>query len=469
MTPTPAKPNILIIYSDQHRYDCIGANGHPQVQTPNMDRLAREGANFSHAFTPIPMCVPARCSMLTGQWPSQHGVIFNFDGETFKRLDPNLPTAPGTLQQAGYHCIHVGRWHVDPQRKPLDFGFHDYVPDWRYGKWRRMQEIPSSSPENPEKGERFAYTDEHAKPEESGLAWNAGQTINWIERMQDEPDPFFIRWHCMEPHLVCKPPEPYASMYDPKSLKPWPGFGDQFENKPYIQKQMLKNWDIEGWTWDDWAPVAAKYLGVISLLDHEIGRVLDTLDRLGIAENTLVIYTSDHGDMCGSHGMVDKHYNMYDDIVRVPMIMRWPGKIPAGTQVEDFVSNAIDIPTTICAAAGAEVPDSFQGENLLIPATQKGSIKREDIFASYSGNQFGSYSVRMLRDRRYKYVWNATAQDELYELDSDPGELKNRIDDPELRDELVRLRARLAAWMEATDDTLHNRFIRRQLLENAKL
>jgi arylsulfatase A-like enzyme len=460
-----SQPNILWIYSDQHRYDCVAANGHPLVQTPNLDRLAREGANFSHAFTPIPICVPARCSLLTGQFAPQHGVILNFDGDTFRPLDPSLPMSPRLVQQAGYHTIHVGRWHVDPHRTPLEFGFHDYLPDWRYGKWRSARGIPPAPRDAGWRGQ----TDPHATPEQSSLAWAADRVIRKIDEATEGGDPFFLRWQMAEPHLPCRPPEPFASMYDPQRIDPWPGFGDELDGKPYIQRQQLVNWDVEGLTWDDWAPIVARYLGVVSLLDQQIGRVLDALDARGLADNTLVIYTADHGDMCGSHGMVDKHYVMYDDVVRVPLLMRWPGVIPAGRAVDAFVSNVVDAARTFVDVAGGQAPDTFEGVNLVSLATGESTGDRQDIYASYHGNQFGSYSQRMLRDRRWKYVWNATAPDELYDLQTDPGEKTNLAARTEHAETLARLRTRLADWMQRLDDSLWNPPTQRQLLGGAKL
>ncbi len=459
------RPNILLIYSDQHRYDTVACNGHPLVRTPNMDLIAAEGALFTHAFTPIPMCVPARCSLLTGQWPSRHGAIFNYDGETFRPLPDAIPTCPASIQQAGYHSIHIGRWHVDPERSPLSFGFHDYVPDWRYRKWRAARGIP---PRPTDQGWR-GQPDPHIKPEESSLAWHADQVMRWIGLSTEWGNPFFLRWHMSEPHLANHPPEPYASMYKPEDIRPWPGFADSFEGKPYAQRQLLHNRGTEGMTWEDWAPITARYLGEVTLIDHQIGRVLDFLRRHGLDENTLVIYTSDHGDMCGSHRMVDKHCVMYDDVVRVPMMMRWPAAIPAGTVVDDFVSNAVDLPATLCAAVGAGAPDSFQGIDLLPAAQGRTSIERDSIFASFHGNQFGAYSQRMVRDRRWKYVWNAMDIDELYDLETDPGELSNRIYDPRCGEELTRLRHRLADWMQQTGDALWNGATRRVLLKGRKL
>ena len=263
--------------------------------------------------------------------------------------------------------------------------------------------------------------------------------------------------------------EPYASMYDPADIEPWAGFDDDFHDKPYAQKQLRVNWDVQDMTWDDWAPFVARYLGVITQLDDQVGRVMKALDERGLADDTLVVYTSDHGDLCGSHGLPDKHFVMYDDVVRVPMMMRWPGRIAPAQQLDQFISNAIDLGPTFCGAAALECPDTFAGRNILDIAAGSADWPRDDIFASYHGNQFGSFSQRMLRDRRFKYVWNATDVDELYDLEKDPGELENIVADPQAAKILSRLRRRLAQWMREINDPLLNGFTLRQLEEGKKI
>jgi arylsulfatase A-like enzyme len=229
-------------------------------------------------------------------------------------------------------------------------------------------------------------------------------------------------------------------------------------------------------------------LGEITLLDHQLGRVLATLDELGIAENTVVIYTADHGDLCGAHGMIDKHYVMYDELVRVPFIVRWPGQIAANQNCGAFISSAVDLAATFCDLAGVERPSTFAGQSILPLVTEKtedssqrtedgghesrntqhatrntNHESRPDIYTTYHGNQFGLYSQRMVRDHRWKYIWNATAEDELYDLLTDPGEITNLAADPAYAVEGQRLRQRILAWMEETNDRLLNPWIRQQL------
>ncbi|MFO8006534.1 MAG: sulfatase-like hydrolase/transferase [Candidatus Brocadiia bacterium] len=456
--------NILLIQSDQHRFDCLGVNGHRVVGTPNLDALAAEGRNFTHAFCPIPLCMPTRASMLTGQWPTEHMQIANFDTESPRGFRDDLPTFSELLSAAGYRLGYVGKWHGHPERGPEEFGFDTYVPNWRYKPWREEQGLPPIPSEQGWMGE----TDPHAAPEQSSLAWQADQTIALLEEFAGGDKPFFLRWDPPEPHLPSRPPSEYAEMYPPERIEPWGSFGDTFEGKPYIQAQQLRTWGIEDWSWQQWAPVVGRYLAIITLMDHQIGRVLRHLEELEVAEETLVIYTADHGDMCGSHGMIDKHYIMYDDVVRVPLIARWPGG-PAGS-CDAFVSNALDLSATFMEAAGLPAPETFRDRSLgAVLRGEADDVGREDIFSTYHGNQFGLFSQRMVRDRRWKYVWNATAEDELYDLEADPWELRNLARDPAHADELTRLRHRLVDWMERTNDRLLNHWTRPQLLENRTL
>ena len=454
--------NFVIVSSDQHRYDCVGANGHPLLKTPHLDKMAAEGMRFTHAFCPIPLCVPGRASFLTGTWPTRHLSVANWDTEAPRPLRDDLPTWSQCLADAGYWLGYVAKWHVDRDKDPTAFGHHEYVPEGRYFHWRKEQGLPPRPRENAWMGE----VDPHVTPEQSKLAWGADHAIRMLGERAADGKPFVVRWDPTEPHLANVVPEPYASMYPPGTIEPWPSFSDTFEGKPYIQAQQLRTWKIDGWTWDDWAPVVSRYLGEISLIDAQVGRILDALDRLGLAEDTLVVYTTDHGDMCGGHRMIDKHFIMYDDVVRVPMIVRWPGRVPAGRVCDAFVSNFIDLPSTILDLAGVPIPETFQGQSLVpILLGEADDTGREDIFAAYHGNQFGLYSQRMVRTRRWKYVWNATAEDELYEIAGDPAELENRATDPACADVLAHLRRRLVAWMEATDDTLLNGWTRVQILE----
>lgn len=455
--------NILLIHVDQHRFDCVGVNGHPAAHTPNLDRLAAEGVNFTHAFCPIAVCMPARTSLMTGRYPTQHGCLVNDGVEGYWPARADLPTLSQTIRAAGYTLGHVGKWGIGLDASPAALGFDDYVPASDYRAWRHSQDMPPP----PRTNAWFGEPDTGVTPEQSAPGWGANQVIRLLEQYADAGAPFFLRWDPEEPHLPSRPPEPFASLIKPEHVPPWPSYPDPLINKPTIQRQQLRSWGIDGWTWERWAPIVAYYLGVVALIDQQVGRILAKLDELGLKEETLVVYTSDHGDLCGGHGMIDKHYVMYDDVMRVPLMMRWPGKLRAGHTEAAFVTSALDLATTFCTVVGIEPPETFQGHDLIALANC-GQPPRALVFGSYHGAQFGAYSQRMVRTRAWKYIWNPTAEDELYDLAADPGELHNRAADPACSEILRTLRGELVAWMAAIKDPLLNEWTRRQLLDGHK-
>jgi arylsulfatase A-like enzyme len=470
------QPNILLIHVDQHRYDCLGVNGHPAAVTPHLDRLAAEGVNFRYACCPSPICTPARTSLMTGVYATQHGCLANRGTEGYRVMDPQLATFSQVLKAGGYWLGYVGKWDVGTPAGPYQLGFDAYVPDKGYLAWRREQGLPAL----PTRNGWFGEVDPGVTPDQSALGWGADNVIRMLQQAGDRDQPFFLRWDPQEPHLPNVLPEPFASLVSPVAVEPWQSFPDPLHGKPYIQRQQVRTWGLEGWSWQEWAPIVARYLGEVALIDHQVGRILQALDDLGLAASTLVVYTSDHGDLCGAHGMIDKHYVMYDDVVRVPLLLRWPRRLPAGRTVDALVTAALDLAVTFCVAAGLPVPVTFMGRSLLPLAQGNESLggdSGEDsgensgnavVFATYHGNQFGLYSQRMVRTKRWKYVWNATAEDELYDLAADPGELVNLAGTAACASELATLRARLIAWMAETKDPLLNQWTRGQLLAGRK-
>ncbi|MDR9431886.1 MAG: sulfatase-like hydrolase/transferase [Natronomonas sp.] len=471
-----ATSNVLHIQADQHRFDCLGVNG-GRVQTPNLDSLAADGVNFTNAYTPSPICTPERASLMTGQWPSQHGIV-NLSGlPGGGPLPPDATTFSDVLDGQGYQLRYVGRWHLG-KHTPEAFGFDEWIPNGEYEAWRFRQGLPArpdpdaawqddeEAPERTPAGENpwLGKVDEGIGPEESRLSWAADRVISQLEVLADQDEPFLLRWDTWEPHLPNVVPEPYASMYDPGEIDPWPNFDDDLADKPWIQGQQRRTWHLEDATWEDWAPTVARYLGEITLLDAQISRVLDRLEALGLEEETLVVYTADHGDMCGSHGMLDKHFVMYDEVTRVPLIARWPDRIEPGWECDDFVSNAIDLPPTYCDVADAPVPDQFQGQSL-VPLFGD-ATGRDSIFATYYGCQLGLYTQRMVRTEDWKYVWNATSPDELYHLADDPHERTNLAHADAHADRLAAMRRRLRDWLRETGDDVDNPWVMGQLDES---
>ncbi len=474
------RPNIFLIHSDQHRYDAVSVNGNATILTPNLDRLARDGATFPHAFSTCPMCTPARASLLTGTWPTTHRSLCNPTCDFYQPARRDLPVLTELLADAGYTIGWVGRYHGELEGTPSDHGVHHYVTDHGYRAWAQARGLPDmrSRPMG-----LFGAVLDDRPADESSVAWQADRVLELLDQTAGgdadagndaggaplERRPFFLRWDPPEPHLPCHPSKQFHDRYDGIAIPPWPSFPDVLEGKPAPQRRQHTIWGTGGWTWGDWEPFVRLYYAMVSEIDHHVGRVLARLDELGLSDETLVIYSADHGDFAGGHGFADKHFNMYDDVLRVPLIVRWPGHVAAGSRPAGFVSQEIDIARTLLEIGGVEPPESFVGQNLVSLAAAgdaSGSVapSRNDIISQYFGTESGMYSSRMLRERRWKYVWNPLHRDELYDLDVDPGELTNLIDDKRFADELARLRRRLVEWMEEVGDRLCNVWTKVELL-----
>ncbi|MFS0725402.1 sulfatase-like hydrolase/transferase [Paenibacillus sp. 1P07SE] len=457
--------NVLLIMVDQQRYDCLGYSGARPVHTPNIDRLAGEGAWFDNAYTPIPLCCPARQAFLNGRRPEAIGGLWNY-GITLPvpALEPTEYAWPRELQARGYRMGYVGKWHVHPEHDPTRYGYDDYVSEQDYAAFR-MRQYPDVRYENGWLGEADPIPLEDARTH-----WLADRAIGLLDNYAGSSQPWHLRLDLSEPHLPCRPAGKFADMYPAGKIPRWGSFDERFDHKPYIQKQQLYNWGIEQYRWEDWAPIVARYYGAVSQTDDAIGKVLERLEQTGDAENTIVVYTTDHGDLCGGHRMMDKHYVMYEDVVKVPLIIRWPGRIAQGLRVSEFVYNLLDVPPTILECLGAEAPPGSHGRSLL-PLLSNGRASktagwRQEIVSTYNGQQFGLYSQRMIRDERWKYVWNPTDLDELYDLREDPHELTNQISNHELRPIVRHMRERMYAVLHQDGDGLVNSsWMRNQLLQ----
>lgn len=462
-------PNILLITADQLRYDCVGYSGKCTVRTPNLDRLASQGMAFSHAYSVLPVCCPARQSLLHGARPETFGALWNYSGALpVAALPPDAYTWPRTLAENGYASSYLGKWGVNPVYDATAYGYQSCIGENEYREYARTA-YPDVRYKNGYFGEPNSIP-----LADSGTHWFAGRAVRELERLQSRGEPWHLALHFSDPHLPCRPSAPFDSMYDPADIREWEGYGDSLTGKPYIQRQQRLSWGVEHYTWDDWAPIVARYYGQISQLDDAVGKVLNALDKSGAAEDTIVIFTADHGDMCGSHGMMDKHYILYDDVVRVPLIIRWSGIRNAGRICGEFVYNFLDLPPTLLGMPGVEAysPSHLQGRSLmpLLAGQPLDEPWRDAVVSTYNGQQFGLYTQRMIRTKHWKYIWNCTDIDELYHLQADPGELDNVINDADYAPILTELRIRLFDQLKADGDAIvDNEWTKRQLLSGAKL
>lgn len=461
-----ARPNILLIHCDQQRYDCLGYTGNDIVSTPNIDRLAAQGMRFDRAYTPIATSCPARQCLLSGLWPESHGGLWNYDISLPVRLFDS-PTWTERLQQSGYAAGYVGKWHVHPVKTPLDFGFDEYIPYSRYTEWKAGNKIESNAVETGKTKWMGGYSD--MPKEDSRTHWLVGQAIGLIEKFEAEGRPWHLRLDHPEPHLPCVPVREFYDLYADTAFPEWGNFRDGFEDKPRIHKQQVYNWGLEDYSWEDWEEYLRGYFGMISQLDDAIGILLAALENMGIMNKTMVVYTTDHGDAAGSHRMIDKHYVTYEEEVHVPLIIRWDGVVEAGTMCDKFVIHELDLAATFSDLAGLGF--ETQGASLL-PLLKGESPEnwREYGFSNYNGQQFGLYVSRMIRDGRYKYVWNPTDMDEFYDLESDPWEMHNAIGDPAYERHIERMRRALYEDLQKRSDPVANSSsgAKQQLIDNKK-
>lgn len=448
------RKNVVFILTDQQRMDSIGAYGAELANTPTLDRLGQRGVRFSQAYTPCTVCSPARASFFSGVYPHQHNVTRN---SGVFRLD--LPNLAKALIGAGYRLGYTGKWHIDDTYGPTHFGFH--ANDWlgyshpaggiymrsfarsckypvnHYLEYLKEQGLALPALEEtvyfPANENFEIYARQTGLVEASFEHYVADEAIDLItrstKRQGSDDQPFFVWANFWGPHDPYILPEPFFSMFTADDVTLSPSMAENWESKPWIQKMMSTHyWGIEGMDQRIWREAVAKYAGYCAFLDWETGRILDRLKELGILEDTIIVYSSDHGSMVGHHKLIDKGPYPYDDIQRIPLIVAGPD-ISKGRVCDEFVY-LHDLTLTILEWAGVE-PFPCSNAQSLVPLLTgvKSEQPRDDVYMTRHHHPF-PYEQRWVRTRRFKYAFNGSDIDELYDLGADPDELVNLIDDP---------------------------------------
>lgn len=468
---TRQRPSILLILQDQLRYDVV--HDPSLCSTPVQDELRRQGTSFLNHYAPLGICSPSRASMLTGLYPHGHGVLNNLNGSD--AFVHNLPTdnliVSQLLQKQGYRTGYVGKWHLGREDGPDTRGFddvramdHELAGERFRDYWGRFfgqtpdvvmtRYPPAISPRYAESFERrpFPIYSTETLPEDTIPARTVLDGATELLREFAAGDtPFFLVASFIEPHWPNILPEPYASMYDPADMKPWPNLADSFEGKPRTLQAGLEHFGVADFTWDDWAPIIAKYFGAVSFIDDLVGRLIGSLDELGLGDDTMLVSSCDHGDMIGAHGQFNKGPLMYEEVYHIPFTVRWPGVAAAGATVDGLTSH-IDLMPSVLEAATAPVPDGLHGQSFLPLLRGDSSGWRESLVSEFHGDEFGLYTQRMLRHGRFKLIYNANDIRELYDLEADPYELNNLAFDPGYAELRSELEVRLLELMHEFDD-----------------
>lgn len=441
----PTSRKIVFIMVDTQRWDMLGCYGNPDLKTPNLDRLAGEGIRFDRAYTCQPVCGPARAALFTGTWPHTNGSWGNS-----MPLGQTIRTLGQRLANANLHTAYIGKWHLDGGDY---FGYgicpEGWDPDYWYDMRTYLEELPE---EERLRSRQFATCLEEGFSEEFTYGNRcSNRAIDFLEKHAEEDFCLVVSYD--EPHGPCLCPAPFNTMYRDYEFPKTPSVWDRLENKPAHQKA----WAGNAVNRDNEALKIkrAAFFGCNSYVDYEIGRVLAAIERH--APDALVVYTADHGDALASHSIGGKGPAMYDEITRIPFLVRWPGVAPAGTVCPHPVSH-IDVVPTLLAAAGAAVPPCLEGKSMVPTFADPTARPNDCVFMEFNRYEvdhdcFGGFQpVRCAFDGRYKFVLNLLCEDELYDLETDPYELANLLDSPDHAAIRDRLHDRLLQWMNETRD-----------------
>lgn len=485
------RPNIVLIVNDHQAYYRHGWDGGPRPQTPNFDRLATAGIRFERSYCAVPLCGPSRRTLLTGLYPHNHR---NFNNYSNSPYDHEIYL--NNLASAGYRCFYFGKWHAgagtaldfDCEGFSLeDYGnpyitpeYHEYLNkrnlppaehrvEFVFDSFVMKREFPNLKVGATYRSDRY-WCGEHATgitttPKETHEAFFLADLA--CEQLQalataDDEKPFHLRLDFWGPHQPFFPTQEFADQYDPEDIPVYGSFADSLSGKPELfwQDPHENLTDANGrfatpskLHWGEWQRIVARAYAHITMVDAAAGQVLDKLDELGLADNTLVIWTADHGDALASHGgRIDKGSYLTEEVTRVPLAMRWPGRIPAG-QKSGALACGTDIAPTLLDAAGTAFERAVDGQSLLPLATGLRAASRPSLMVETYGHGFGTIELgRAIISDRYKLVAWQDHLDELYDLESDPFELNNLAANPDYRDLVDEMRADLARWLRDSND-----------------
>lgn len=439
----PDRPNILLLFTDQQRFDTIAALGNPLIKTPALDRLVRGGVAFTRAYTPSPVCVSARCALATGLYPHRTGCCDNGCGN-----GAGQTSVMELLSGAGYQCHGVGKMHFEPDWRAL-WGFESRdlseecnAPD----DFRASLDAAGYEHVLDPHGVRSEY---YYLPQPSQLparlhntTWVADRSLDFLDR-RDRERPFFLWTSFIKPHPPFEAPTPWNKLYRCAEM-PLP-------KRPAGGADLLTYWNLvqnrykyrdQGVDDNLLRTMKAAYYACISFIDYQVGRLLDGLEARGALDNTLILFSSDHGELLGDYDSFGKR-SMLDSAARIPLLACWPGRLPAGERC-DRPASLVDILPTCLQAAGA-TPVPTDGVSLL--DLSAGDAQRTSVLSQIQRERLGLY---MHADERFKYIWSAADEREwLFDLRLDPLETRDCAANPLYRRQLTAARTALVERFHA--------------------
>lgn len=443
-------PNILWICTDQQRYDTIGALGNPYVSTPNIDSLVAEGVAFTHAYCQSPICTPSRASFLTGMYPS--AVHVNGNGNDY--FPNTFPLVTRTLADIGYDCGLIGKLHLASAFRRIEPRTDDGYRYWQYSHaprddWKEGHDYADWVRSNGYVLGELTQNPEGVPAELHQTTWCAEKTIEFIREKRDEP--WLVSVNIYDPHPPFNPPQTYRELFNPADM-PEPLFKESdldqqnrlskidFQSKvqtpdeldirnPILAQSPRNTTKPELVGKRDTKTLKVAYYAMIKLIDDQLGRILEALDETGQRDNTVIIFTSDHGEMLGDHGLIQKGCRFYEGLVRVPLIFSWKGNFESGL-ISDALVELVDKTPTLLELVGLTVPEGIHGSSLLpiLRGEADANHHREFVRCEYYDalDQRDHSYATMYRDKRYKLVvYHGHEEGELYDLVDDPDEFNN--------------------------------------------
>ncbi len=418
--------NVVFILSDDHRYDAMSFMGHPFIETPVLDKMAKSGAHLKNAFVTTSLCSPSRASILTGLYTHKHGVVDN------QRLEPDdILYFPQYLQKAGYNTAYIGKWHMGHASDEPRKGFDHWVSFVGQGHYL-----------SPSPNYTFNVNGERVKQKGYITDELTDYAVDWLLEQKDADQPFFMYLSHKAVHSNFTPAERHAGRYSDVDWD-YPESGylteEQLSKLPRWRRDARNSWHGRDFPYHSNMGTKAiykRYCEAFLAVDESIGRVMDTLKELGVYEDTLVIYMGDNGHLFGEHGLIDKRVP-YEASIRVPMLMQCPNLFEGGQVVEEVVAN-IDISATIFEAAGIKTPGYMDGSSMLpLVSGEPYEWRKNFLYVYYWEWRFPmTPTVMALRQDRYKFIttyglWDI---DELYDMENDPTESNNLIAEPKYQE-----------------------------------
>lgn len=458
-----SRPNILWYCTDQQRFDTIGALGNPHVQTPAIDALVAEGTALTHCYCQSPICTPSRSSFLTGLYPSRARNCRNGNGSY-----PGHPKLVSKrLAEANYDCGLVGKFHLQSSGRRTEPRLDDGYRYWKFSHaprddWPEGHDYAEWVRDRGGDLDVLRTGEDHVPPELHQTAWATERSIEFITQARSEP--WMLSVNVYDPHPPFIPPRAYADRFRAEDMP-----GPHFRPSDLETQARLAEVDFQTMARDpgqfDGREIQSLYYAMIAQVDEQFARLLDCLDATGQRDNTLVVFTSDHGEALGDHGLLYKGCRFYEGLVRVPLIFRWPGHVQAGV-VSDALVELLDMSATLVDVAGADGLEELQGRTLwpllcgqVSPGHHRDFVRSEyydALDAAFIGSGSpdtpsaghpaegdvspqGTYGT-MYRDRQHKLsLYHGHSHGELYDLQRDPWEFENLWDEPASGDLKVKL------------------------------